>query len=129
MKRSGPIKRKTPVRARNPKRKAAEFARCYHSEARVLWIQALPSVVSGAGPCQNVHTRGDGAGRKAGYQWIVPLTDAEHKALHRIGKASFEDAHHTDLDHEAAITDARWEQFVAAHQKTPPTTPPEGEGD
>ena len=127
MKRSGPIKRTTPVKARNPTRRAAEFARCYHSAARVLWVQALPSVVSGAGPCQNVHTRGDGAGRKADYPWIVPLTDAEHRTLHKIGKASFEAAHRIDLDHEAAVTDARWEQYVAAHQKSPVGTPPEGE--
>ena len=121
--------KRTRLNPSNPKRRAESFARCYHSEARVLWIQALPSVVSGRGPCQNVHTKGDGAGRKAGYQWIVPLTETEHAELHRIGKASFESAHQIDLDHEAAITDARWEQFVAAHQKTPPTTPPEGEGD
>jgi hypothetical protein len=109
--------KRSPMKRTNPKRKAAEFERCYHSEARVLWVQALPSVVSGKGPCQNAHTKGDGAGRKAGYQWIVPLTESEHEQLHKRGKASFEAAHQIDLDHEASLTDARYEQYVAAHQK------------
>ncbi|HZJ15828.1 MAG TPA: hypothetical protein VFD27_12315, partial [Chthoniobacteraceae bacterium] len=76
MKRSGPPARKTPIKrggrpkARNPKRRASEFERCYHSHERVEWVSAqrcavcLSEVFNG---CDNAHIAGDGMGRKGSY--------------------------------------------------------------
>ena len=122
------MKRRVPVKKINASRKAAEFDRAYGGSERAEWVTRQPSVVSGVHPCVNAHVRTGGVSRKADARWVVPLTPAEHDELHRIGKASFEAAHHIDLDHEAAITDARWEQYVAAHPKTPSPTPLAGEG-
>ncbi len=73
-------------------------------------MQALPSVVSRQVPCVVAHVRGGGAGRKADSCWTVPLTDAEHKELHQMGKRSFEILHDIDLDDEAKRYEARWSQ-------------------
>lgn len=102
------IKRGGPVKKVNRKRKASEFARCYHSKRRVSWVKGLPSVVSGESPCDNVHVRGDGAGRKAGYEYIIPLTRAEHRELHQIGARSFERKCKVFLLMEAARTMSAW---------------------
>lgn len=83
-----PLKRKTPVKKRNAKRRESEFARCYGSKARVAWIKSMPCIAcSGlhplfgmtAGPSDNAHTAHDGMGRKAGYDTIVPLCRNHHR--------------------------------------------------
>lgn len=89
--RRSPIKRGKPPRKVNTARKAKEFARCYHSKERVQFIKSLPCVVCWPsvyrlGACMtcspptsdNAHSVGDGAGRKAGYQTIVPLCRDHH---------------------------------------------------
>lgn len=116
VKKSGRIPRTTRllsssrIRPRNDKRRKSEFARAYHSEERVLWVQALPSVVSGETPCVNAHVRNGGAGRKADYRWIVPLTDQEHQNYHVVGKRFFEKWAKVDLDAAAADVERRWQQ-------------------
>jgi hypothetical protein len=96
---SPPVSRSTPERTPvprgNPARKAASFARCYGSIARVEFVKALPSVWDGAGPCVNAHVgrKGAGARRKADADQIVPLTDAQHKAF---------DQHRAPFDTEAS---------------------------
>lgn len=97
----------------NRKRKVSEFARTYGSKARVAWVRALPSVVSGKGPCVNAHVRGDGAGRKADYCWIVPLTRDEHDGLHFVGVRAFEHGYSVDLKELAAETQRAWEQHCS----------------
>ena len=71
-----PIARgKRPNRS-NTKRKAAEFARCYHSVERVEFVKRLPCAACGVvGYSQNAHVGkdGKGAGRKAHYTMIAPL--------------------------------------------------------
>jgi hypothetical protein len=68
LKRTGPPKRRTelrrhtPLRSFNRKRKAKEWKRAYGSEERVKWIQRQPSVVSGRRPCENAHVRTGGTG-------------------------------------------------------------------
>lgn len=103
-------RRQKPMRARNAKRRTSEFARCYGSRARVAWIKHLPSVVSLGRPCVNAHVRNGGAGRKADARYIVPLTDAEHRELHAIGRASFERKYGVELDRWACLIDARWQR-------------------
>lgn len=62
------------VRRANPAHQARAFVRAYGSPARVAWVRAQPSVVSGQRPCVNAHVRSGGMGRKADARWIVPLT-------------------------------------------------------
>ena len=81
---------RTRIPKRNPKRAAREFVRCYESQARVRWVCARPSVISGLTPCVNAHTEGGGMGRKGDARTIVPLTDREHRQLHQWGRKSFE---------------------------------------
>ena len=57
--------------------------------------------MSGRTPCVGHHVRGGGVGRKAGYEWIVPLTWEEHEELHRIGQQTFEARYGVDLEEEA----------------------------
>ncbi len=89
----------------------ADWQRAYHSQERVEFIQRLPSVVSGKSPCVNAHVRTGGMGRKAGSEWIVPLTGAEHIELHQRGMASFEAKYVVNLRTLATQTEERWRQM------------------
>lgn len=97
-----------PLKARNPKRRASEFARTYESKERVAWIKAQRSVASGRGPCENVHVKGGGASRKADACWIVPLTRSEHVELHQHGVTWFEARYGLSLEFMAAQTHTAW---------------------
>ncbi len=101
-------KRSAKPKARNAKRRAAEWLRAYGSEERVAWIQSQPSVVSGKGPCVAAHVKTGGMGRKADARWIVPLTDAEHKELHQIGTKSFEAKYGASLEFHAERINQRF---------------------
>jgi hypothetical protein len=111
VKRSGVIRR-TRVKRTNTadqaEKRAREFDRKYGSEARVLWIIAQRSVVSGERPCVNAHVKGGGMGRKADFRWIVPLTAREHDELHRVGKPAFQDKYAIDLGETARRIAAEW---------------------
>lgn len=83
MKRS-PMKRTARIK---PKRRTPdEFARVYHSEERVAWVQGLRCACGcGGTPCINAHTATGGAGRKAGYESIIPLAPKCHERQHAKG--------------------------------------------
>lgn len=100
-------------------KKAEKFAREYGSAERVDWVRRQPCVACGHGPSENAHVRTGGMGRKADACWVAPICTPCHATLHRIGAKSFEAAHQIDLDHEAAITDARWAVHVAQQTPTP----------
>lgn len=92
-----------------------EWSRKYGSPERVRWVQNSRSVVSGRTPCVNAHVTPDeglpvGTGRKAGYQWIVPLTDEEHREHHR-GEVTFQRRHRINLADAARETQQRWERY------------------
>lgn len=108
MKRSEIKRTRMKPKRRTTAEKAAKFAREYHSAERVQWIAAQPCIVSGAGPCENVHVKGDGMSRKAGYEHIVPMTTHWHRELHRTGVRSFAEIHRIDFAKAAAWTHARW---------------------
>lgn len=61
----------------NRKRKAREFARAYHSKARVEFVKSLPCAACGVvGYSENAHvppTGEAGAGYRADYRFIAPL--------------------------------------------------------
>ena len=109
-----PIARTARVKPVNRERRSAEWRRAYESEDRVQWIQGQPSVISGDGPCDNVHIRGDGASRKAGAEWIIPMTRAEHDELHHIGLASFEQKYGISLYLAAKYIQRKWEAHLKA---------------
>ncbi len=104
-----PKKKKRP-RRQNVKRAAEAVVRAFGSADRIAFIKGLPSVVSGKGPCVNAHVRGGGAGRRADARWIVPMTDAEHKAMHQMGQQSFAKLHNLDLEALAAETERAWQE-------------------
>lgn len=102
--------------------KAEKLHRCYGGPDRIEWMRWQPSIISGRTPCVSAHIRNGGKGRKADACWTVPLTWDEHHELDTKGHKTFAAKYGVDLDHEAAITDARWEVHVAtAHQKPQPT--------
>lgn len=126
LKRRGWIKRGKPsglnrarkaIRAVNSQRRAATFARCFHSAERVAWVRSLLCCVGTRyceGPTENAHTVGGGAGRRAGYETIIPLCRWHHRALHHIGTKSFERDYNLDLSALAAAIDSRWKLESAA---------------
>lgn len=110
------MQRRSKPKARNPKRRAKEFVRCYHSAERVEFVKSLPCLVCGPRTCvpiENAHIVGDGMGRKAGYDTIVPLCKELHATLHRIGCATFERNHGVFLVEGAARTEYLWQQHAA----------------
>lgn len=113
MKRSGPITRSTRVNPRNPARRSKAFARCYGSEARVLWMSRQPCCVCGYPVSENVHTKGGGMGRKADADTIVPMCHDHHRELHQSGTASFELAYGIRLASVAHNTDLAWRVHAA----------------
>lgn len=109
-------------KARNPKRQAKEFARCYGSKARVEFVQSLPCVGCAwcnvhlrrpNDPCENAHVTGGGAGRKADSHFIVPLCSRCHREQHRMGWETFEQVTVLDRYAEAANTEAQWQAHRA----------------
>lgn len=102
------LKRKVRVKPRNPKRRQSEFARAYHSKERVEWVKSLPCCVCSTVPSDNAHVGNGGAGRKAGYESIVPLCREHHRELHNIGIQSFNERHWIWLHIVADTTQAVW---------------------
>lgn len=103
-----------PIKAKNVQRSADEFARCYLSEERVEWVKELPCVVGGCThtSIENAHIEGDGAGRKAGYEKIVPLCRTHHAKLHQIGREEFEGTFYVELTSLALDTERCWRRYA-----------------
>jgi hypothetical protein len=112
------LRQKKRPRRRNPQRAAKNLARAYGPEERRAWVKSLPSVVSGEGPCVNVHVKAGGTSYKADAEWIVPLTAAEHDELHK-GQQSFETKYRIDLRAAALNIEARWQTLVANKEPLP----------
>ena len=102
-----PLRRHGPVKARNAQRHAKEWARAYHSPARVRWVAAQPCVVCGMTPSENAHIQTGGMGRKANYQYIVPMCSTAHRNFHQHGR-EFGDSRSLDLPALARLTEQRW---------------------
>jgi hypothetical protein len=109
-----PIARRTPVKKRNPKRRASEFARSYHSKARVEFVKGLPCVTPDAfcwGGIENAHVGGKGAGtgRKADSDQTAPMCRYHHRdVFHRYGARFLEREFGINLEAAAAATETAW---------------------
>lgn len=108
--------KRSRLRSSNPRRKKREFERAYGGEARVEWIRAQPSVVSGRTPCVNAHVANGGMGRKADAAWIVPLTYEEHEELHQVGVLRFEQRYVIHLKSAAVAVEAKWQAHLQSEQ-------------
>jgi hypothetical protein len=78
--------RRTPIKARNPKRRASRWTIAFGSPERVGKIRALPCCACGRLPSENAHV----VSRSAGGTWrdIVPLCGGPagcHALQHRVG--------------------------------------------
>lgn len=80
--------RRDPSARKKPRRRRSAAARDYKYRA---WVRSLPSAVSGYHGCEAAHTGSDvGTSTKASDYSCIPLTPAEHREYHSIGKLSFE---------------------------------------
>lgn len=90
----------------NTKRRKSEFARCYHSKARVEWVKGFPCVECTKGPSENAHIASRaGAGRKGDYAKIVPLCPRCHRMLGTPRGARWMEC--------AAFIEATWQAHLA----------------
>lgn len=117
-----------PPRAKNAKNAADTFTRCYHSEERVEWVQWQPCIVPGCTqPSENMHIEGDGTGRKAGYEKIVPGCRGHHRtrkdSLHNLGREAFEGEHLVDLAALALDTERCWRRYAGTRSSGLVTAP------
>lgn len=110
--------KRSRLRPSNPRRRKREFERAYGSEARVEWMRAQPSVVSGRTPCVNAHVKTGGMGRKADAAWIVPLTHEEHEELHRMGVLTFERHYVIHLASAAEAVERKWQVHLQQSEQS-----------
>jgi hypothetical protein len=81
----------------------------------LAFIRQQPSLVSGQYGCEAAHTGSDGGmSQKASDYSCVPLTPAEHREYHRIGKAAFGRKHGLDYDTCTRRLYAEWRARRAA---------------
>ena len=109
--------RRVPLRARNPKRRAREWARAYDSPEFVEWGKMGQCCVCGAigtpyKPNHNHHTKPEGelpvgTGRKADAKWVVVLCSLHHSEAHE-GEESFGEKYGINLADEARKHWAKW---------------------
>ena len=112
------------VKRVNKKRKASEFARCYHSKERVEWVKSMRCILRTpfcTGPSENAHTVGGGAGRKADYATIIPLCNAHHRDLHTLGIRSFVRTYMDGYNTLPALADAVEKLWLAVSFQSQPT--------
>lgn len=115
LRRGAAPKKRTPIKKRNPKRRQSEFARCYHSKERVLFVKSLPCAWCAklrlpiqCGATENAHTEGGGAGRKAHYTTIAPLGRYHHERYDQHQPPFDVDSTRRALKMDAILTEEAW---------------------
>ena len=117
MKRS-PLKRKTRLRPVNAQRRKAAWIRAYGGKRRIAFVKSLPCIVQAgdcAGPIDVAHTKVGGMSRKADARFTVPLCRRHHRALHTVGRETFETTYAVNLEAAAALTELQW-QWKGFHE-------------
>jgi hypothetical protein len=114
---SGPPERRTRVKAVNRKRRVSEFARCFHSKARVAFVKTLPCANDAKwalcmGPIENAHIETGGTGYRADYTSIIPLCKQHHWRSHAHGWIALP---RLDTPEKREAAAARTEKLWAAH--------------
>lgn len=115
--------RRSSVKPRNAKRRASEFARCYGSKERVVFVRSLPCLAcigiaplllfTAHGPSDNAHTVSGGKGRKADADTIVPLCRNHHQRYDEH-RAPFDVREIREaLQRDAAKIEALWQRECA----------------
>lgn len=109
---AAPTPKKEPKRipSRNVKRHKAEWKRAFHSAERADFIQQMPCIVTGRGPCENVHVKGGGVRRKADYVLVVPMIAEKHREMHRIGQKTFEALYNLNFAELAEEAERAWRE-------------------
>lgn len=102
LKRSGWLRRLTPLKQFNRKRRARLYAKQFGEHAET--IRELPCCVCGARPSDPAHVRSRGAGGTA--KDLVPLCRWHHRECHDQGITTFESRHNVDL---RSIAEKLWE--------------------
>ncbi len=112
--------KRAAVRKANPKRKASEWARVYHSRARVEMVKSMTceafmglcgETTDCDGPMENAHTgRGAGMGRKAGYATIIPLCRHHHREYHTRGAQTFAEVYCIDYARASHDVEDAWQR-------------------
>ena len=92
------MKRRVPLRKLNPERLAKRRAEQFGAYAE--WIRTLPCCVTGRWPVEAAHVLSRGAGGKAAAN-LVPLVWTEHRALHFMGRWTYEEKRGINLSAEA----------------------------
>ena len=104
-------------------RKADAFARSFHSDQRVKFVQSLPCRVCGSVPSENAHTQGGGTGRKGPYQSIIPLCPRHHQEAHQHGHKTFATRHGINLEALAAQVEGMWARHSGGERRLFDSTP------
>ena len=114
LKRKASIKTRKPIKKVNTVRKAREFARAYHSRARVLFVQNIGCAVCGQGPCHNAHTKSkSGMGRKGDYNTIAALCASCHVKYDTGSSTPFQVLM---IERDPQEIEAAWQQVAGAAQ-------------
>lgn len=100
------MKRRTPIRRSNPKRRKRRFAAGFGSKDRVAFVQALPCIVCRDTPSEVAHVRSRAAGGKAAD--TVALCKKHHAEQHAVGIKSFAAKYELDLVAWAVWTEQLW---------------------
>lgn len=94
------LPRKPPTKERHGPERDADYR---------AWIRTLPSLVSGLYGCECCHFGTDGGmGQKSSDYSCGPLTPAEHREYHQIGKRAFAAKYALDYARVAARLNAEW---------------------
>ena len=111
-----------PIKKVNRERKVSEFARCYGSKERVIFVNRLPCIIYSCHNrmVENAHIKGDGASRKSDARFIVPLCHWHHtegpSSLHALQPRLFEVTHQLDLHDRAARTELAWQASLSSRE-------------
>ena len=102
------------TRKRQRVRRKSEFARCYHSRSRVQFVKVMGCSTCGwesGEPIENAHTgTRSGAGRKAGYETIVPFCRSCHRE-YDAGRYQFCKARNFAFVKRAAAVESAWQDW------------------